>query len=54
MIPDMLHVIIPLYSLEMKNTYSLPGAAFSDPDIRTDLSFMCGTIIFGLCLCSIL
>ncbi|XP_016843897.1 uncharacterized protein LOC100121962 isoform X2 [Nasonia vitripennis] len=40
MIPDVLHVIIPLCSLETKGAYSLPGAGLRDPDLRTDLMYM--------------
>lgn len=54
MIPDILHVVIPLLSLETKSAYSLPGAGLRDPNLKKDLMYMCGMILFGLYVCYIL
>lgn len=54
MIPDILHVIIPLSLIDAKNAHILPGGGLCDSELRTDVLFMIGTIFSGLCLCSIL
>lgn len=54
MIPDILHVIIPLCSLEVKNSWSLPGIGFRDPELKLDILYLFGSVIFGLCLYSVL
>ncbi|XP_014225999.1 uncharacterized protein LOC106651837 [Trichogramma pretiosum] len=54
MIPDILHVIIPIYLLEPKKTYSLPGAELRDTNLAKDLMYMFGIVFFGLVICSTL
>ncbi|XP_051162289.1 uncharacterized protein LOC127282200 [Leptopilina boulardi] len=54
MIPDILHVIIPLWSLRWRSIYSLPGAGLKDPNIKRDLTFMLGMVLIGLLICAIL
>ncbi|CAB0031196.1 unnamed protein product [Trichogramma brassicae] len=54
MIPDILHVIIPIYLLEPKKTYSLPGAELRDTSLAKDLMYMFGLVFFGLVICSTL
>ncbi|XP_034952000.1 uncharacterized protein [Chelonus insularis] len=54
MIPDILHVFIPLCYVKWKNPDLLPG---SDPNyntIKKDLTYMLGLITLGLGMCSIL
>ncbi|CAK9804095.1 hypothetical protein ANTRET_LOCUS6897 [Anthophora retusa] len=54
MIPDILHVAIPLWAVKWRNIYNLPGSAKRDPSIRRDLAYMLGMICIGLCICAIL
>ncbi|KAK2587594.1 hypothetical protein KPH14_003722 [Odynerus spinipes] len=54
MIPDILHVAVPLWSMQWKNAYNLPGSSTRDPSIRRDLAYMLGMILIGLCVCTIL
>ncbi|XP_046419043.1 uncharacterized protein [Neodiprion pinetum] len=53
MIPDILHVAIPLWSVEWRNAYGLPGAG-SSQNIRRDLTCISGMVIIGLCFCAAL
>ncbi|KAK0161196.1 hypothetical protein PV327_009693 [Microctonus hyperodae] len=56
MIPDILHVIIPLYYLQWRNfDNELPGTHFkNDSTIKRDLMFMLGLVLVGLGMCSML
>lgn len=54
MIPDILHVAIPLWAVKWKNIYNLPGSTKRDPSIKRDLAYMLGMICIGLCICAIL
>lgn len=54
MIPDVLHLIIPLGLICKKRAKLLPGAVFCDSKFIIDLLFMTGAVCFGLGLCSIL
>lgn len=56
MIPDILHVIIPLYYLQWRNfDNELPGTHFkNNSTMKHDLMFMLGLVLVGLGMCSML
>ncbi|XP_012276182.1 uncharacterized protein LOC105697439 [Orussus abietinus] len=54
MIPDILHVVIPLWSLRWCDIRSLPGAGLQESSIKKDLTCMLGMVAMGLCVCSVL
>lgn len=54
MIPDILHVVIPLWCLWCQNYHVLPGASIKDSNIKRDLTCMFGIILIGLGMCAIL
>lgn len=51
MIPDILHVVIPLSFVEWQNIY-LPGTHSQDSNIKKDFIYIIGMILIGLCICS--
>lgn len=54
MIPDILHVVIPLWSLWWQDYHVLPGVSSKDSNIKRDLTCMLGMILVGLGMCAIL
>ncbi|XP_048514652.1 uncharacterized protein LOC105693248 [Athalia rosae] len=52
MIPDILHVAIPLWSMEWRSMYSLPGGSPGIRNIRRDLIYVSGMVVIGLCFCA--
>ncbi|KAL2734226.1 uncharacterized protein V1478_003924 [Vespula squamosa] len=54
MIPDILHVAVPLWSMQWRNACNLPGSSTRDSSVRRDLAYMLGMTLIGLCVCAIL
>ncbi|XP_015115939.1 uncharacterized protein LOC107040376 [Diachasma alloeum] len=54
MIPDILHVLIPLFSLRWHNDELLPGAGLKIRKIKREVTCMIGLILVGLGMCAVL
>lgn len=54
MIPDILHVLIPLWSIGWQKIYLLPGSGIRKANVRRDLTCMFGLVLLGIGMCSVL